>query len=124
MSPWVVEAVVLGDRRKFPSAIIAPDFGRLEPWARTNGVRFHSREELVADQQVRNLYEGVISEINQKLARYEQIKKFLLVAEEFSVANGLLTASMKLRRRQVEERYRAQIDALYAGASPEPIVTS
>ncbi|HEY6937130.1 MAG TPA: hypothetical protein VI424_08250, partial [Terriglobales bacterium] len=57
--------------------------------------------------------------INQKLARYEQLKKFLLIAEEFSVANGLLTASMKLRRRQVEERYREQIDALYAEPVPE-----
>ena len=124
MSPWVAEAVVLGDRRKFPSAILAPDFRLLEPWARNNGVRFNSREELVADSVVRNLYEGVISEINQKLARYEQIKKFLLVAEEFSVANGLLTASMKLRRRQVEERYRAQIEALYAEpAPPTPVET-
>jgi long-chain acyl-CoA synthetase len=122
MSPWVAEAVVLGDRRKFPSAILAPDFRLLEPWARSNGVRFHSREELVADAAVRNLYEGVIAEINHKLARYEQIKKFLLVAEEFSVANGLLTASMKLRRRQVEERYRAQIDSLYAEPAAEPII--
>lgn len=124
MSPWVAEAVVLGDRRKFPAAILAPDFRLLEPWARNNGVRFNSREELVADAAVRNLYEGVISEINHKLARYEQIKKFLLVAEEFSVANGLLTASMKLRRRQVEERYRAQIEALYAEpAPPTPVET-
>ena len=118
MSPWIAEAVVLGDRRKFPSAILAPDFRMLEPWARNNGVRFASREELVADAAVRALYAGVISEINQKLARYEQIKKFLLVPEEFSVANGLLTASMKLRRRQVEEFYRAQIDALYSEPVP------
>ena len=123
MSPWVGEAVVLGDRRKFPSAIIAPDFRMLEPWARNHGVGFNSREELVADSAVRGLYEGVISEINHKLARYEQIKKFLLVAEEFSVANGLLTASMKLRRRQVEERYRPQIDALYAEPAPTPVET-
>ena len=124
MSPWVAEAVVLGDRRKFPSAIIAPDFRMLEPWARNNGVRFTSREELVADAAVRALYEGIVAEINQKLARYEQLKKFLLIAEEFSVANGLLTASMKLRRRQVEERYRVQIDVLYAEPVPEtPVQT-
>ncbi len=124
MSPWVAEAVVLGDRRKFPAVIIAPDFRLLEPWARNNGVSFNSREELVADSAVRNLYEGVISEINQKLARYEQIKKFLLVPEEFSIANGLLTASMKLRRRQVEERYRQQVDALYTESVPQtPVET-
>jgi long-chain acyl-CoA synthetase len=124
MSPWVAEAVVLGDRRKFPSAIIAPDFRLLEPWARNNGVGFTSREELVADAAVRALFEGVIAEINQKLARYEQIKKFLLVPEEFSIANGLLTASMKLRRRQVEERYGKQIEALYAEPIPQtPVET-
>jgi long-chain acyl-CoA synthetase len=87
-------------------------------------VRFASREELVADAAVRGVYDGVVAEINQKLARYEQLKKFLLIAEEFSVANGLLTASMKLRRRQVEERYREQIDALYAESVPEtPVQT-
>ena len=122
MSPWVAEAVVLGDRRKFPSAILAPDFRMLEPWARHNGVRFASREQLLSDAAVRNLYQGVISEINQQLARYEQIKKFLLVPEEFSVANGLLTASMKLRRRQVEDRYRRQIDALYAESVPQQAI--
>ncbi|HLK33161.1 MAG TPA: long-chain fatty acid--CoA ligase [Terriglobales bacterium] len=124
MSPWVAEAVVLGDRRKFPAAIIAPDFRLLEAWARNNGVRFTSRDELVADPAVRGLYQTVITEINANLARYEQIKKFLLIPEEFSVANGLLTASMKLRRRQVEERYRQQIDALYADPAPQiPVET-
>jgi long-chain acyl-CoA synthetase len=62
------------------------------------------------------LYEQIVAEVNRNLAQYETIKNFLLVADEFTVADGQLTASMKMRRRAVEQRYRAQIEALYSNA--------
>ena len=62
------------------------------------------------------LYEEIVEGVNQKLARFEKLKKVLLVADEFSIANGILTPTMKLRRRVVEDRYRRQIDELYARA--------
>lgn len=112
----IAEAVVLGDKHKFPAVLIAPSFAALEEWARDNHVSFSSRPELVASPKVLALYEGIVEECNQKLARFEKLKKVILVAEEFSGENGTLTASMKLRRRAVEERYQREIDELYAKA--------
>jgi long-chain acyl-CoA synthetase len=109
----IAEAVVLGDKRKFPAVLIAPYFTLLEDWARANQVEFSSRQELVAQTKVRELYEGIVADLNRDLARFEQLKKVLLIADEFTAENGTLTASMKLRRKVVEERYREQIEAIY-----------
>jgi len=112
----VAEAVVLGEKRKFPSVLISPNFPLLEEWARGHELAFASRQELVAHPEVRALYEGIVEEVNRNLARFEKLKRVLLVADEFSAENGTLTASMKLRRRVVEERYLAQIEEMYAQA--------
>ncbi len=112
-SPLVAQAVVVGDRRRFAIAILAPHFPALEDWASARGVEYASREQLVADPRVRALYEGVVAELNQKLAPFETMKKILLVAEEFTIAGGTMTPSQKVRRRFVEEKYRREIDAIY-----------
>jgi long-chain acyl-CoA synthetase len=119
----IAEAVVLGDKRKFPAVLIAPYFPVLEDWARANQVVFPSREELVGHAKVRALYEGIVADLNRNLARYEQLKKVIVIAEEFSTENGVLTASMKLRRRVVEERYRARIEEMYVEAEASGVVS-
>jgi len=121
-NPLIAEAVVLGDKRKFPAVLIAPSFALLEDWARSNQVVFYSREELCADAKVRALYEGMVAELNRNLSRFEQLKRVMVIAEEFSAENGTLTTSMKLRRHAVEERYRKQIEAMYAKADKEGFV--
>ena len=109
-------AVVLGDRRKFACVIVSPHFPLLEEWARDNHVSFSSRKELVANPKVKALYEGIVAEVNRGLARYETLKKVLLVAEEFTATDGTLTPTLKLRRKVIEDRYRKQIDDLYLEA--------
>jgi long-chain acyl-CoA synthetase len=109
-------AAILGDKRKFASVLISPNFAALEDWARTNEVPFASRTELIANPKVQSLYEGIVEGINQNLARFEKLKRVLLVADEFSPDNGILTPTLKLRRKVVEERYRKQIDEVYARA--------
>ena len=109
-------AAVVGDRRKFACVLISPNFPLLEDWARSNGVAFSSRDELVAHRKVQSLYEGIVEGVNENLARFEKLKRVVLVADEFSADNGVLTPTLKLRRRVVEERYRAQIEELYAQA--------
>jgi len=116
LNPLIGTPVVLGDKRKFAFVLVSPNFAMLEDWARTNGVTFSSRAELVANPKVQALYEGIAEEVNQKLARFEKLKRVLLVPDEFTAANGALTPTLKLRRRVVEDRYRAQIDELYAQA--------
>jgi len=113
LNPLIGTAVVLGDRRKFASVIISPAFPLLEEWVHAKRVSFSSREQLVADPQVKALYEGIVGELNRGLARYETLKKILLVPDEFSATDGTLTPTMKLRRKAIEERYREQIDELY-----------
>ena len=117
----VAEAIVIGDKRKFPAVLIAPYFPLLEDWARNNQIPFSSRADLVADPKVQGLYEGIIEELNANLARFEKLKKVMLIAEEFSPENGTLTHTMKVRRRAVEDRYRAHIDELYSQADAVPV---
>ncbi|MGH9544544.1 MAG: AMP-dependent synthetase/ligase [Terriglobales bacterium] len=112
----IAEAVVLGEKRKFPSVLISPNFPVLEEWAREHDVNFASRQELVACPEVRVLYEGIVEDLNGNLARFEKLKRVLLVADEFSAEDGTLTASMKLRRHTVEERYGKAIDEMYEQA--------
>jgi long-chain acyl-CoA synthetase len=109
-------AAILGDRRKFPAVIVSPNFVPLEEWARENHVSFASRAELVANPKVQALYQGIVEGINGNLARFEKLKRVMVVADEFTADNGALTPTMKLRRRVIEERYRQQIDELYAQA--------
>ena len=113
LNPLIGTAVVLGDRRKFPAVLISPHFPVLEDWARANKVAFASREELVASPKVQALYEGIVEESNKDLARFEKLKRVLLVPEEFSPSDGTLTHTMKVRRRGIEERYRTLIDDMY-----------
>jgi long-chain acyl-CoA synthetase len=117
-SPVVAYAAVFADGRKFVSAVIAPEFSALEEWVQAQQISYTNREQLVAHPKVRALYEGVVAEINKNLAQYETIKNFLVVADEFTIAGGQLTASMKMRRRAVEQRYRTQIEALYGSTEP------
>lgn len=119
LNPLIGTAVVLGDRRKFPSVLIAPHFPVLEDWARANKVDFASRQELVGRARVQALYQGIVEELNQSLARFEKLKRVLLVAEEFSAADGTLTHTFKVRRRGIEARYRELIDDMYAKAEAE-----
>ena len=116
LNPLVGNAAIVGDRRKFPAVLLSPNFIPLEEWARENDIPFISRAELVAHPKVQALYAGIVEGVNANLARFEKLKRILLVADEFSPENGALTPTMKLKRKVIEERYRRQIDQLYAEA--------
>jgi long-chain acyl-CoA synthetase len=109
-------AAIVGDKRKFAAVLISPNFAALEAWARENEVIFSSRAELVANPKVQALYESVVEAVNENLARFEKLKRVMVISDEFSIENGILTPTLKLRRRIVEDRYRQQVDDLYAEA--------
>ena len=115
-STMVAYAAVFAEGRKFAAAVLAPEFGALEEWARGKAMSYASRQQLIEHPSVQALYEEIVATVNKNLAQYETIKNFALVADEFTIADGQVTASMKLRRRAVEQRYRAQIEALYGNA--------
>jgi long-chain acyl-CoA synthetase len=110
----VAEAVVVGDKRKFPAALIFPNFAALEATAAAKGISFASRSELVELIPVQSRYAEIVEQVNHHLAQFEKLKAFRLVAEELSAKAGTLTASLKLRRRAIEEQFKAKIEEMYA----------
>jgi long-chain acyl-CoA synthetase len=111
----VGQAAIIGDTRKFASVLISPEFPALERWAKENGVTAKDHAELVADPKVQKQYEAIVKKVNATLEHHETIKKVGIVAEEWTVENGELTPSMKLKRRVILEKYKGKIDAMYGG---------
>jgi long-chain acyl-CoA synthetase len=110
----VGQAALVGDRHKFISALISPNFAALEAWAKQHGVEAPSRAALVADSRVVAIYAEIVRETNAGLANFETIKRFRLVADEWSQETGELTPSMKLKRRVITARYAGEVAELYA----------
>lgn len=115
--PYVEHVAILGDKRNYVSALVVPSFPALEQYASENGIAFASREELVTRPEIVALYERRIGDVCKDLAGYEQIKRFTLMPTEFTQDGGELTPTLKIKRRFVEQKYRAVIDAMYAGPS-------
>jgi long-chain acyl-CoA synthetase len=113
VSPFVAQAALVGDRHKFVSVLLSPNFAALEEWARQKGIVASSRAELVADSRVTALYAEIIRGVNGSLANFETLKRFRVVSDEWSIDSGELTPSLKLKRRVITTRYAALIDALY-----------
>ncbi|MEK7330618.1 MAG: long-chain fatty acid--CoA ligase [Candidatus Eisenbacteria bacterium] len=116
-SPWVGEAVLLGDRRPYVVCLIVPNFVTLEAEAKTRGWACASRRELIARPDVQALYQAEIDRLNTDLAPFEQIKRFALLDRELSQEAGELTPTLKLKRRVITESFAPIIEELYAGHS-------
>jgi long-chain acyl-CoA synthetase len=110
----VAQAALVGDKHKFVSVLISPNFAALEEWAARHGIETQSRVELVADSRVLALYAGIVRDVNHGLANFETLKRFRVVPDEWLQETGELTPSMKLKRRAITSRYAAEIDAIYA----------
>ena len=113
MSPYISQVVMLGDRRAFPSLLVVPDFENLAPWATAQGISTADPKTLAADPRVKEFLEREALARLEGFARYEMPKKISVVAEEFSIDSGMLTPSLKVRRKAVEERYRDVIEQMY-----------
>ncbi len=113
--PFIAQACVIGDRRKHLAALLVPNFDNLAEPLRRLEMADRPHEELVGDPRVRELFQARIREFNKPLSDVEAIAAFRLIARPFTQENGELTPTMKLRRRVVQEHYRAEIDALYGG---------
>ncbi len=110
----VEHAALIGDNKKFVSVLISPNFKALEEWGQKNGVSVGDHAKLASDPKVQKLYEGIIAKVNGSLAHYESIKKVTVVPDEWSVEEGELTPSLKLKRRIIVDKYKNQIDKMYA----------
>jgi len=112
-SVLIAQVALVGDKHKFISAIISPNFAALEDWARHHGIDAGDRAALVTEERVVSHFKAVVREVNSELANFETIKRFRVVPDEWSQESGELTPSMKLKRRVITERYAAVISELY-----------
>ena len=113
MSPFVGEAIVIGDKRKFVSALLAIDFDATSEWAQRKRIAHTTYRDLSEKPEVRELLQKVVTETNQHFASAEQVKKFDIITKELDHEDGELTATMKIKRSVIEDQFTDQIEALY-----------
>jgi long-chain acyl-CoA synthetase len=111
--PYVAQILVVGNARRFVSALIVPNFAGLEAHARREGIEFESREDLVVNPTIQAFMARQVEEATQWLAPHEKIRQFTLLATEFTIGSGELTPTQKIRRRVVEARCRDVIAKMY-----------
>jgi len=112
-SKWIEQIVVIGDKRKFVSALVVPAFMNLENWAKENNLVFTDRKELINLPAVKELYDRIIAESMEGFAQFEKVKKYILLPSEFTIESGELTPSLKVKRSVVEKRYTDLIESMY-----------
>ena len=110
---YVDQIAIIADQRKFVSALIIPVYHLLEEYAREHGIKFEGREDLCQNEQINQMMMERIDTLQQQLAHYEQIKRFTLLPHAFSMERGELTNTLKIKRRVLNENYKAQIDKMY-----------
>jgi long-chain acyl-CoA synthetase len=118
-SSLVSQVVVIGNSRKFPAALIVPNFETLKAKAESMGLKFNSNARMIADPQIMKLYEREVGQLTSDLAKWEKIKKIALLEREMTIESGELTPTLKVKRRVVEEKYKDVIDKLYVDAPGE-----
>ncbi len=112
-SDFIEQAMVIGENEKFASAIIVPNFAELKSWSNRNRVHYRDDATLVDEDLVYKLYSKIIDELNRELSPHEQIKRFRLVADEWTQQNGFLSPTLKLRRVPLLKKYQSLIEEIY-----------
>ena len=120
---FVDQVAVIADQRKFVSALVVPEYGVLEEWARARGIKFADRVELCENKEVNAMMMERIDILQQSLAHYEQIKRFTLLPHHFSMEKGEITNTLKLRRGMVNKHYKDIIDGMYANTPSDGVIT-
>src|SRR5688500_7912290 len=117
---YVSQAVMIGDKRKFPILLVVPNFEQLEKWAKRRNLLWADRAQLIGQPLVREKVEREVNSRLEGLARFEQPKKIALLEHDFSIERGELTPTLKVKRRVIDRQYKTLIDSLYAD---EPVAT-
>lgn len=122
-SPFIREAVVIGERRHFVTALVQIDYETVGKWAEEHGVAYTNYKNLAENPRVRELVQGEVDKANARMPRVQNVRKFHILAKELDHDDGEMTATLKLRRRSIEEKYAEVIESLYRDARPEQAST-
>lgn len=112
-SPYIEQIALVGDGRKFVSALIIPNFENLSSWCQKQGIPYTSPETMILDDRVKKMFLALVNEYNVIFGKVEQIKKIALLPKEWTVESGELTPTMKLKRKFIQEKYHKTIDGFY-----------
>ena len=112
--PLIEQAMVVGADQKFASALVIPSFADLKGWCKRNGVADASNEELIKNEKIVTLYEGLVKKYNQSFAQWEQVKRIVLLPELWTVESGEMTPTMKVKRKVITEKNKAVIEGMYS----------
>ena len=115
LDKYIEQVAVIGDKRKFVSALIVPTFGELEVWAGKEGIDTGDRKKMLADPRVQELYKQRIDEGLADFDRHERVTRFVLLPEDMTEESGLLTPTLKVKRKEVTTRYAGEIEGMYSG---------
>ena len=114
-SRFIEQVMVVGENRKFPAALVVPEFVFLKEWCARKSIPFESREQVIADQRIMDRIFKEVQAANEGLGQWEQVKKIALLPKEFAIDTGELTPTLKLRRKPIMEKYAAVVESLYSG---------
>jgi long-chain acyl-CoA synthetase len=112
--PYFENVILIGDGRKFVSALIVPNYDALAAWARSHGITFQDTAELIHNREIYNMAMTEIERQTQDLSDFEKIRKIAFLGQQFTIDGGELTPTLKVRRSEVERKYKSDIDELYA----------
>ncbi|MFB0565646.1 MAG: long-chain fatty acid--CoA ligase [Candidatus Aminicenantaceae bacterium] len=112
-NPYVSNAVVLGDKRRFISALVVPNFDKLDEYAKFNNIPFENQSDLIKKDEILNFMLAEIDRSTPSLASYEKVKKIALLERDFEIEKGEITPTLKVKRNIIEDKYRDVIDSLY-----------
>jgi long-chain acyl-CoA synthetase len=112
-SPFVDQTMIVGEKRPFLIALIVPDFQKLKEFAAEHSIKASNNRQLIDNKEVVQIYEKLLRNISRQLATHEKVRKFLLVEEAFTLENGLMTPTLKLKRKEIIKKFNPEIDNLY-----------
>ncbi|NOH81800.1 long-chain fatty acid--CoA ligase [Vibrio sp. RE86] len=111
---FIEQIAVIADTRKFVSALIVPCYDSLEEYAKELNIKYHDRVELIKHHQIVEMLEARVNDLQKELAKFEQVKKFKLLPKAFSMDDGELTPTQKLRRKVINDKYQDEIEEMYS----------
>ncbi|MEE4310355.1 MAG: long-chain fatty acid--CoA ligase [candidate division KSB1 bacterium] len=112
-SPYIEQVMVLGDKRRFLSALIVPSYEALEKYASNNGIKYSGRDELLKKNEIQQIVGAEIQKLTGELARFEQVRKFTLLPEQFTIEGDEITPSLKIKRKVISEKFADIIEQMY-----------
>jgi long-chain acyl-CoA synthetase len=112
-SGFIEQIVVLGENQKFAAALIRPDFAFLKEWCKEHEIPFTTNEEMIQNEEVKKRYDKEVRKLNAGLGEVEKVKRYHLLADEWTIANGILTPTLKVKRKVVKDRYSKEIENLF-----------